>query len=269
MPEARSAGQLSGAATANSRKPGPNQAAESWVMSWANTSPLSASTAASGRPARAQPPRCTSVHPGGGCARVSASRLGIGATSQVARPPPWPCGDNAIAATSARGPSRSGLRRAAAARTRPGSHNGRAMTAASGVGHPGGGPSASGSAPNASRSKRVRSATNPAAGSRPLPRQTAGSTRYTSSATPSSAPQLATRKVGLSRSAHTRLATVATLASAATSAAPGMRTSRTPRSSAPCSPATVSAGSSTAPHASARAVAASARPRWARACALV
>ena len=57
MPEAWSDGQLSGAARANSRKPGPNQVLESCVATGANRRPLSASMATSGGPARAQAPR--------------------------------------------------------------------------------------------------------------------------------------------------------------------------------------------------------------------
>ena len=269
MPEARSAGQLSAATTANSRKPGPNQAAESRVASEAKRSPLSASTATTGRPACAQLPRCRSVHWGAGWTCASASRSGIWATSQEARLPSCPCTDNPIPATWLCRPSSCGARRAVAAPTRPASHSGKASTAASAVGHAGGAPSASDSVPYASRSRRVRSATNVASVSGAAPCQTAGTTRNTMATAPSSALQLATRSAGRSRTAHTRLMIVATVASAVTNAAPGRRTSSVPWSSAPCSPATVSAGSSTAPHARAKAVAASNSPRWPRACALV
>src|SRR5207302_1856757 len=98
-----------------------------------------------------------SGHAGGGWARARASKSGIAATSQLARPPLGPCADSAIPATSLRGPSSSDARRAVAAPTRPGSHSGKAVTAASGVGHAGGARSTSESAPNASRSSRVRS----------------------------------------------------------------------------------------------------------------
>src|SRR5213593_1355492 len=74
-----------------------------------------------------------SGHGGAGWVRASASRSGIAATSQLARPPPGPCADTAIPATSLRGPSSSDAGRAVAAPTRPGSHSGNAVTAEAAV----------------------------------------------------------------------------------------------------------------------------------------
>ena len=273
-PAPRSAGQVSGAATANSRNPGPNQIVESRVRSGAKSRPVSPSTAATGRPACVQGPRWISVHSGTGrvCARLS--RSGIGTTIHVARPLPSRRGTRAAAVGVARGPRYS--RRRATASTRGPSHRGTVVAAASRLGNPGGaresGPSPS--RPNASASSRRSSAASPPSSGcldllRLPPTATiAGSTRNATKEPPSRAPQLPARSVDFSRTPHTRLATVAATPNTAMSGAAGSRVARARRVSAPCSPATACTGSSSAPQVRVRPRHASSTPRWARACAL-
>ena len=272
IPVRRSAGHVSGAAIANSRNAGPNQPTESRVGSASKRRIVSSSTAAKGRPARAQAPRCSVVQSGAGCVRAMASRSGAGATIQVARPPATECGDRPAAAGLAPGPSSSRCCEAAAT-TRAAFHAGSAATAASGLGKPGGGRSASSVTPNASCSScraaaaRAVSATEPVAPWPPRPDSEPGIRTNPSNDAASNAPHAPNSSSGFSRTPHTTLAAVAAAPSAATTGAAVSRASSAPPARSPCSPATDWAGSSTAPQVSVRASRASSRPRWARACA--
>src|SRR5581483_7675094 len=158
MPLARSAGHVSGATTAYSTKPGPNQVAESRVATLSKASPVAVSTATIGRPARAHAPRWTVVQAGGASARATLSRSGLGATSHAARPAADARAQRPAPAGAAPGP-RSSRWRATTLATRGSSQSGRARAAASGVGKPGGGVSAGAGTPNA-----VAASRRPAAG---------------------------------------------------------------------------------------------------------
>ena len=158
--------------------------------------------------------------------------------------------------------------------TREAFHTGIAVTAASGLGKPGGGRSAGAVTPNASSSSsraaaaRAVSATGPAAPRPPRPDSELGIRTNPSNDAASKAPHAPSSSTGLSRTPHTTLAAVAAAPSATTTGAAVSRASRAPPVRSPCSPATVWAGSSTAPHVSVTASSASNTPRCARACAL-
>src|SRR2546430_16753225 len=117
IPECPSAGQVSGVATANSVKRGPNHVVESRVATGTNARTVSSSTAATGGPTRAGAPRWIAAQPGGGCRSPRLSRSGRSATSQVALPSPNERGDRPAAVGVDCGRTRL-AREAAAARHR-------------------------------------------------------------------------------------------------------------------------------------------------------
>ena len=271
MPDSLRAGQVSGAATANSVNCAPNQLAESRVETGANSRSVSSSIAAIGRPTRAQAPRCIAVQSGGDCCARTLSTFGLSATSQVARPQRSAyCdvgGDSAAATGVARdgvGPRRS-ARDAAAASTRWASHSGTAAAAASGLAYPGGGRSASTVTPNAMPSRRWRSAASARSIRSALPASAAGITANPSSEAASIVLQAATSSTGFSRRPQITLTTVATTPAAVTTGAAATRAPSAWGARVPCSPATASSGSSRAPQVSVTPSKASSAPRWARA----
>ena len=232
MPAARASGQVSGAATANSRNPAPNQNVESRVAAALRASPESASIATTARPARARAPRCSSVQlrmlswpaPSG----ALAPPPGAGTTSQAGRT----SSGRAVRATpptGARGLHRC-ARRATAA-TRSASHTGSAVAAAAMLGKPRGGGTWVQPAPNASCSSRSRSILPPATGEGP--RATPGATTYAASDPSTSAPQATSSARVVSRSPHARLASTVATPSTSTKRAPGRRTATIAASTLP------------------------------------
>ena len=160
-------------------------------------------------------------------------------------------------------------------------HRGMAATAASGLANPGGARSAGAVTPNASSSnRRVAAASAVSVGAAtaaagaalaprpPRPDKELGIRTNPTNDAASNVPHVPSSRTGFSRTAHTRLAAAVAAPRAATTGAAVSRASSAPPARSPCSPATLWAGSSTAPHASVMASRARRRPRCARACAL-